>query len=153
MCQPQVWASSADPDQTAKGAVWSGSTLFAILCASFDTSSEKKCNECNTVVAVYNTDKIWATSWQNQQNNLCAQRRLRSAQADQNLRWMQRSFCWFCHEECGSKQWSRDDCRQNPSCEELTSITLLTVYAIDEIYCFCDVLASYWSLLNVKAKQ
>ena len=28
-----VWANSADPDQT--GAVWSGSTLFAILSASF----------------------------------------------------------------------------------------------------------------------
>ena len=32
----QVWANSADPDQTApRGAVWSGSTLFAILSASF----------------------------------------------------------------------------------------------------------------------
>ena len=25
-----AYANSADPDQTAKGAVWSGSTLFAI---------------------------------------------------------------------------------------------------------------------------
>ena len=32
----QVWADSADPDQTApRGAVWSGSTLFAIPSASF----------------------------------------------------------------------------------------------------------------------
>ena len=32
----QVWANSADPDQTApRGAVWSGSTLFAIPSASF----------------------------------------------------------------------------------------------------------------------
>ena len=32
----QVLANSADPDQTApRGAVWSGSTLFAILSASF----------------------------------------------------------------------------------------------------------------------
>ena len=32
----QIWATSADPDQTApKGAVWSGSTLFAIPSASF----------------------------------------------------------------------------------------------------------------------
>ena len=32
----QVWANSADPDQTAPlGAVWSGSTLFAIPSASF----------------------------------------------------------------------------------------------------------------------
>ena len=31
-----IWANSADPDQTApKGAVWSGSTLFAIPSASF----------------------------------------------------------------------------------------------------------------------
>ena len=31
-----AWANSADPDQTApRGAVWSGSTLFAILSASF----------------------------------------------------------------------------------------------------------------------
>ena len=32
----QVWANSADPDQTAPwGAVWSGFTLFAIPSASF----------------------------------------------------------------------------------------------------------------------
>ena len=32
----QVWANSADPDQTApRAAVWSGSTLFAIPSASF----------------------------------------------------------------------------------------------------------------------
>ena len=32
----QVWANSADPDQTApRGAVLSGSTLFAIPSASF----------------------------------------------------------------------------------------------------------------------
>ena len=32
----RVWANSADPDQTApRGAVWSGSTLFAIPSASF----------------------------------------------------------------------------------------------------------------------
>ena len=31
-----AWANSADPDQTApRGAVWSGSTLFAIPFASF----------------------------------------------------------------------------------------------------------------------
>ena len=32
----QVWANSADPDQTApRGAGWSGSKLFAILSALF----------------------------------------------------------------------------------------------------------------------
>ena len=75
---------------------------------------------------------IWAVAWQNQQNNLCTQQRLRSAwasalpdqslrwwivgssathwvhcedwsdwadaQADLSLRWVHRSFCWFCHE-------------------------------------------------------
>ena len=62
---------------------------------------------------------IWAASWQNQQNGMCAQRRLRSAwasfsyplsvqrrlwsdgadgQADLSLRWAHMSFCWFCHE-------------------------------------------------------
>ena len=69
----------------------------------------------------------WATSWRNQQNDLCAQQRLRSvwseslqcaqwvakvsscgqrglwsdwadAQADLSLRWAHRSFCWFCCE-------------------------------------------------------
>ena len=31
-----IWTNSADPDQTApRGAVWSGSTLFAIPAASF----------------------------------------------------------------------------------------------------------------------
>ena len=36
----QVWANSADPDQTApRGAVWSGSTLFAIPSASFGRST------------------------------------------------------------------------------------------------------------------
>ena len=31
----QVWPNSVDPDQTAPRAVWSGSTLFAILALSF----------------------------------------------------------------------------------------------------------------------
>ena len=72
---------------------------------------------------VYKAGK-WAAAWQNQQNDLCAQRRLRSArydqrlhcaffmlsscgqqrlwsdwanaQADPSLRWAHRSFCWFC---------------------------------------------------------
>ena len=30
-----AWANSADPDQTAPRAVWSGSTLIAISSASF----------------------------------------------------------------------------------------------------------------------
>ena len=42
----QVWANSADPDQTApRGAVWSGSTLFAIPSLSFGLSR----NDWNTV--------------------------------------------------------------------------------------------------------
>ena len=36
------WANSVDPDQTApKGAVWSGSTLFAILSVLLETFKEK----------------------------------------------------------------------------------------------------------------
>ena len=39
----QVWANSADPDQTApRGAVWSGSTLFAIPSASFGCITVRK---------------------------------------------------------------------------------------------------------------
>ena len=39
----QVWANSADPDQTApRGAVWSGSTLFAIPSASFGCITLRK---------------------------------------------------------------------------------------------------------------
>ena len=70
---------------------------------------------------------MWAASWQNHQNGMCAHRRLRSArvfavrmqkawvlsyplstqprrwsdwadaQADLSLHWAHRSFCWFCH--------------------------------------------------------
>ena len=39
----QVWANSADPDQTApRGSVWSGSTLFAIPSASFGCITLRK---------------------------------------------------------------------------------------------------------------
>ena len=39
----QVWANSVDPDQTApRGAVWSGSTMFAILSALFGHSTRHK---------------------------------------------------------------------------------------------------------------
>ena len=41
----QVWANSADPDQTApREAVWSGSTLFAIPSASFGRITLRKCH-------------------------------------------------------------------------------------------------------------
>ena len=37
------WANSVDPDQTApKGAVWSGSTLFAILSVLLETSKDNQ---------------------------------------------------------------------------------------------------------------
>ena len=56
-------------------------------------------------------ETIWITARQNQQNDLCTQRRLRSVWAsahyedsDQTLRmsriclyWAHRSFCWLCH--------------------------------------------------------
>ena len=45
----QVWKNSVDPDQTApRGAVWSGSTLFAISSASFGKSIRVKFKDtCN----------------------------------------------------------------------------------------------------------
>ena len=40
-----AWANSVDPDQTAPlGAVWSGSTLFAIHQALLDTSPGSRIN-------------------------------------------------------------------------------------------------------------
>ena len=38
---------------------------------------------------------FWAASWQNQQNDMCAQRRLRSAQADLSHRWAHSHFVGF----------------------------------------------------------
>ena len=39
----KVWANSVDPDQTAPtGAVWSGSTLFAIQSVLLDTSKDSQ---------------------------------------------------------------------------------------------------------------
>ena len=118
----QVWANSVDPDQT----IWSRSTLFVFLSASFgcDYSRFFWClifYECFEILLSYYLPclhfciTIWAASWQNQQNDLCTQRRLRSAQSDQrlccpheetladaqadlSLRWAHRSFCWFSYE-------------------------------------------------------
>ena len=42
---------------------------------------------CFVLLNSYCYDYIWATSWQNQQNGMCAQRRLWSdSQSDQSLR-------------------------------------------------------------------
>ena len=82
-----------------------------------------KLQNCNTNWELsLSYEKIWAASWQNQQNDLCAKQRLRSAwasaQSDQSLRcqyeeslgpwlpidctaslrWAHMPFCWFCHE-------------------------------------------------------
>ena len=58
------------------------------LLKLFTTSSTLFCSD--TVFHVYFPRLIWATSWQNQQNDLCAQWNLRSAwasaQSDQSLR-------------------------------------------------------------------
>ena len=44
---------------------------------------------------------IRPTAWRNQQKDLCAQRRLRSAcesvQSDPSLRWAHKKICWYCH--------------------------------------------------------
>ena len=70
--------NSVDPDQTAPlgaGAVWSGSALFAQTYLSEILGSLRYLvsSQCRIL--------IWATSWQNQQNGMCAQWRLRSAWA------------------------------------------------------------------------
>ena len=56
------------------------------LTASAETSELKK----HTMLINQYLIRIWATSWQNQQNGMCTQRRLRSAwasaQSDQSLR-------------------------------------------------------------------
>ena len=40
-----MWANSVDSDQTAPiGAIWSGSTLFAILSILLDTSKNSQTN-------------------------------------------------------------------------------------------------------------
>ena len=42
-CNKEGWANSVDPDQTApKGAVWSGSTLFAILSVLLETFKDNQ---------------------------------------------------------------------------------------------------------------
>ena len=66
--------NSVDPDV---GAVWSGSTLFAqaYLSANFDLMTVT--DDIAEVIPYYFLN--WAASWQNQQNGMCAQRRLRSA--------------------------------------------------------------------------
>ena len=63
----------------------------------------KNCNSLwhqNFVTVGQFESDIWATAWQNQQNDMCAQQRLRSAWAsaalaDLSLRWAHRSFCWI----------------------------------------------------------
>ena len=77
---------------------------------------------------------MWATTWQNQQNGTCAQRRFRSAwasaqsdqsslcaqwiakyqsflhadseESDLSLRWAHMPFCWFCHEAAHVYSWN-----------------------------------------------
>ena len=104
----------------------------------------KKCDEmCMCCIFRLEEEAFWATSWQNQQNDLCAQRdsdhpghppslirvfavrsmgslgpsfasggqrRLWSdwadAQADLSLRWVHRSFCWFCHAVARFSYWN-----------------------------------------------
>ena len=56
----QVWANSTDPDQTApRGAVWSGSTLFAIPAASFGCITLRKPSCSNFRVITANFLGVW----------------------------------------------------------------------------------------------
>ena len=67
-------------------------------------------SSCNTSCTSCNSLELWATSWQNQQND-CVPRKLGSlatqwahskdwsdwAEVDLSLCWAHRSVCWFCH--------------------------------------------------------
>ena len=55
----------------------------AVVTARFDTIAG--CSKSSPFWQLFYNIK-WVASWQNQQNGMCAQRRLRSAQADQSLR-------------------------------------------------------------------
>ena len=77
----QVWAKSADPDQTAPRAVWSGSALFAILSASLcifwmHYSKEKpSCSIFRVVSANFQVTKIlgflrYSCYWQGKKNTI-----------------------------------------------------------------------------------
>ena len=75
------------------------------------------CGTCSLVILNVPQNQNWAASWQNQQNGMCAQPRLRSAWAsaqsdhlgirrsDQSLRWARMPFCWFCYDaaQCVAK--------------------------------------------------
>ena len=49
----QVWVNNVDPDQTAQGAVWSRSTLFAIPSASF--------GYITVTFRSFRTDRSWSS--------------------------------------------------------------------------------------------
>ena len=69
------------------------SLLVILFCRSSRKCKGKRVSYrlCNTQVTItqYNTAHIWAAAWQNQQNYLCSQQRLRSpwvsARSDQSL--------------------------------------------------------------------
>ena len=81
-------ANSVDPGQTAPlGAVWSGSALFAQAYLSENLGSLRyyrvkrsifvRETDTQAIVVIlswvdHQTRIIWAVSWQNQQNDLCA---------------------------------------------------------------------------------
>ena len=95
----QVWANSVDSDQTAPE--WSitrvqeqsdqGQHCLPFgeeLLDAFRYMGKSLCSNFRIITA-FSVVQIWAASWQNQQNGMCAQRRLRSAcasaQYDQSL--------------------------------------------------------------------
>ena len=98
-------------------------TLLDLMLAPWNIKHISKLPKINLA----ESQIIWAIAWQNQQNDLCTQRRLWSswesslsawrkagsssihkehskdwsdwadAQADLSLCWVHMSFCWFCH--------------------------------------------------------
>ena len=96
-------------------------SISSLICCCPCLKSNKQSSDCRAKTSSRLFIK-WAASWQNQQNGMCAQRRLRSAwasvqydqsyplsaqrrlcsdcvntQADPSLRLAHMPFCWVCH--------------------------------------------------------
>ena len=106
-----LYADSEDSDQTGRMPGWSESSLGAhaiLLVLSWGGSSDcfwLKNKTCRMVLM-----HKWAAAWQNQQNGMWAQRRLRSVwvstQSDQSLLSAWRKLGWLATHWALSEGWS-----------------------------------------------
>ena len=88
------WAHSEDSDPTGRipRLIWvfAGRTLILLVLSCRGSYSLTVSFVLLTTLTLYRFCYMWAASWQNQPNDLCAQRRLRSAwtsaQSNQSLR-------------------------------------------------------------------